>query len=245
MLLAIGQGPELGWLARGAEGVSATERAPGGRRGHVRDGSAGRLRDRRRAHGRGHGRGGRGRGSARGLRRRRLPPGPGPRRDPDAPDAGRAAAGVPLDRALHRRGQGAAHPPQGDAGRGAQPQLHRVRDPLHAAGGDDRVGTLPPVHLRGDRLLRPAPPGHRVRHHAQDARADADRALRSAASRRTASPATTTTTSATTATPSSCASPRAASTAGAARTCARRSSARPATTSCAPASTRSSRRRWT
>ena len=49
----------------------------------------------------------------------------------------------------------------------------------------------------------------------------------------------TTTTSATTATPSSCASRRAASTAAAAPTSARRSWARPATTSCAPASTRS------
>ena len=38
-----------------------------------------------------------------------------------------------------------------------------------------RVGALPPVHLRGDRLLRPAPPGHRVRHHAADARAGAHR----------------------------------------------------------------------
>ena len=62
---------------------------------------------------------------------------------------------------------------------------------------------------------------------------------------RTASRAPTTTTSATTATPSSCASHPAASTAAAAPTCARRSWARPATTSCAPASTRSSRRRWT
>ena len=61
----------------------------------------------------------------------------------------------------------------------------------------------------------------------------------SAACPRTASPAPTTTTSATTATRSSCASRPAASTAAAARTCARRSSARPATTSCAPASTRS------
>ena len=38
---------------------------------------------------------------------------------------------------------------------------------------DRRVHPLPPVHLRGDRVLRPAPPGHRVRHDAQDARASA------------------------------------------------------------------------
>ena len=71
------------------------------------------------------------------------------------------------------------------------------------------------------------------------------RAPGSGASRRTASPASTTTTSATTRTRSSCASRRAASTAGAARTCAPRWSVPRATTSCASASTRSSRRRST
>ena len=45
------------------------------------------------------------------LRRRRLPQGPGPGRHPHPPDAGRAAARVPLDRAVHQRGQGAALPP--------------------------------------------------------------------------------------------------------------------------------------
>ena len=79
----------------------------------------------------------------------------------------------------------------------------------------------------------------------QDARAGAHRLQLPQRRRRTASRAPTTTTSATTATRSSCASRRAASTAAAAPTCARRSSARPATTSCAPASTRSSRRRST
>ena len=38
-------------------------------------------------------------------------------------------------------------------------------------------GALPAVHLRGDRLLRPAPPGHRVRHHAADPGTGAHRAL--------------------------------------------------------------------
>ena len=74
------------------------------------------------------------------------------------------------------RGQGAAAAPQGDARRGPQQELRRVRDPVHAAGGDGRVRPLPPVHVRGDRLLRPAAPGHRVRHDAQDARAAAHRA---------------------------------------------------------------------
>ena len=50
----------------------------------------------------------RGRGPTRGLRHRRLPQGHGPGGDPDAPDAGRAAARVPVHRALHERGQGAA-----------------------------------------------------------------------------------------------------------------------------------------
>ena len=40
---------------------------------------------------------------------------------------------------------------------------------------------LPAVHVRGDRLLRPASPGHRVRHDAQDARARAHRRLASGA----------------------------------------------------------------
>ena len=43
--------------------------------------------------------------------------------------------------------------------------------PYTPRGGDRREHALPAVHLRGDRLLRPAPPRHRVRHDAQDARA--------------------------------------------------------------------------
>ena len=117
-------------------------------------------------------------------------------------------------------------------------QLHRVRDPVHPRRGRRRVHPLPPVHLRGDRVLRPAPPGHRVRHDAQDAREGLPPGRRATGrSPRTGSRASTTTTSATTATPSSCASPPAASTAAAAPTSAPRWWAPPATTSCGSAST--------
>ena len=103
VLLAIGQGPELAWIEPGADGVEATKQPPARRgRGHLRDRPARRLRHRRRAHRRGDRRPGHGRGPARRLRRRRLPAGPRPRRHPDAPDARRAAARVPVHRALHR-----------------------------------------------------------------------------------------------------------------------------------------------
>ena len=52
-------------------------------------------------------------------------------------------------------------------------ELHRVRDPVHAGGGRRGIDPLPPVHLRGDRVLRPAPPRDRVRDDAPDARAAA------------------------------------------------------------------------
>ena len=101
-----GPGADLDRAAgqRGPRGDQAE--AAQGRRGHLRDRPARRLRDRRRADRRGdRGPGGR-RGPARGLRGRRLPQGHGPGRHPDAPDAGRAAARVPVDRAVHQRGQG-------------------------------------------------------------------------------------------------------------------------------------------
>ena len=133
VLLAIGQGPDLTWIGPGSEGPEADQAAPPqGRRGHVRDRPAGRLRHRRRPDRRGDRRPGHRRGPPRRVRRRRLPQGPRPRRDPDPPDAGRAAARVPLDRAVHERGQGAALPHEGDGGRGPQPELRRVRDPVHA-----------------------------------------------------------------------------------------------------------------
>ena len=216
------------------------EPPPGGRRGHLHHRPARRVRHRRRAHRRGDGGAGQRRGPPLGVRHRRVPEGPGSRRDQDAPDAGRAAARVPEHRALHGRAQGAALPPQGDGGRGAQQELRRVRDPVHPGRRDGRVQALPAVHVRGNRLLRPAPPGHRVRHDADHARAAQQRrVLTSLGEREPLHGHATTTTSATTRTPSSCASRRAASTAAAAPTCARRSSARRATTSCAPASTRS------
>ena len=133
VLLAIGQGPKLDWLERGSDGVGATKnRRLAADAVTFATGRRGRVRHRRRAHRRGDGGRGRRRGSPRRVRHRRLPEGPGPRRDQDAPDAGRAAARVPLHRALHGRGQGAALPPQGDGRRGAQQELRRVRDPVHA-----------------------------------------------------------------------------------------------------------------
>ena len=106
--------------------------------------------------------------------------------------------------------------------------------------GGRGVHALPPVHLRGDRVLRPAPAGHRVRHDAQDPGAEVPpgrglpvrdrepvhRLQPRLRPRRLA-------------TRSSSASRRGASTAAGARTCAPRSSAPPATTSCGSASTRS------
>ena len=186
------------------------------------------------------------RGPPRGLRRRRLPQGHGPVGDPDPPDARRAAARVPLDRAVHERGQGAALP---DEALEAEERNHSYIEyelPYTPRGGGRRVDALPPVHLRGDRLLRPAPPRDRVRDDAQDARAAVPPGRRLPERdreplhrrqprlhpRRLA-------------TPSSCASRRAASTAAAAPRSAPRSSAPPATTSCGSASTRWSRRRST
>ena len=50
---------------------------------------------------------------------------------------------------------------------GAQDELRRVRVRLHARPGDGRGVPLPPVHLRGDRPLRPARGGDRVRDDAE------------------------------------------------------------------------------
>ena len=141
---------------RGPGGHEAA--APRRRRRDLRDRAARRVRHRRRPDRRGDRRPGDRRGPARRLRRGRLPQGQRPVVDPRPPDARRAAARVPLDRAVHRRDQGAALPPQGARGRGPQPQLHRVRDPVHPGRRDGRVHALPPVHVRGDRVLRPAPP---------------------------------------------------------------------------------------
>ena len=117
--------------------------------------------------------------------------------------------------------------------------LRRVRDPLHAGGGDGasrRAACSAPARPSATATCAARASSTAPRCARWSPRAPA---CRCAASPRTASRASTTTTSATTATPSSCASPPAASTAAAAPTCARRSWARPATTSCARASTRS------
>ena len=160
VLLAIGQGPDLTWIGPGSEGVEATKQRrlkadavtfETGRpgvfgTGDVRIGAATVVAGDRR-------------GPARGVRRRRLP----------------ARA---MDLAAIRTRQTLAEP---------QPEFlsivpftSEVKEPryrmtaleaeernhsyieyelpVHARGGGRRVDALPPVHLRGDRLLRPAPP---------------------------------------------------------------------------------------
>ena len=106
VLLAIGQGPDLTWIGPGSDGIEATKqrrlKADSVTFATDRPGVFG---TRRRPDRRGHRRRGDRRGPALGVRRRCLPAGHGPGRDPDPPDAGRAAARVPLDRAVHQRGQ--------------------------------------------------------------------------------------------------------------------------------------------
>ena len=130
--------------------------------------------------------------------------------------------------------------------RGPQRELHRVRDPVQPRGGRRRIDALPPVHVRGDRLLRPPPARDRVRDHPPDARAAASPGGRlPERSRRTASPASNhdyirdDSHAFILREPSRCID------CGRCARSAPRSSAPPATTSCGPASTRSSRRRST
>ncbi len=92
---------------------------------------------------------------------------PRPRRPAGAAHRHRAAAELPDHRALHRRREGA----EGDHGQagpgGAAHELRRVRVRLHRRPGHGRGRPLPPVHVRGDRPLRPARGGDRVRDDAQ------------------------------------------------------------------------------
>ncbi len=242
VLLAIGQGPELDWLeAPGNAGPAGDQAAsPRCRRGDLRDRPAGRLRDRRCPDRSGHGRRGRRGGPAGRVRPRCLPPGPGPQRHPDPPAAGRASAGVPVDRAVHERDEGAPHPAQGAASRG--PAAATTSSTRSRTAARRRSTSRPAASSAPARRSASATSGVSASSTARPSRRSRTRTTpgpATEASPRTASPAPITTTSATTATPSSCASRRAASTAGAAPRCAPKSSGRPATTSCGSASTRS------
>ena len=146
-------------------------------RGDLRHGTAGRLRHGRRAHGCGH-RGGRGRGG--------TPSGS------YAMDA--YLKGQDLE-AIRTRQTLAEPQPEFLS---IVPYTSEVKEPrlrLKAMPAEERnksyieyeipytqqeamarIGSLPAVHLRGHRLLRPAPPGHRVRHHAAHAGAGTHRA---------------------------------------------------------------------
>ena len=248
VLLAIGQGPELDWIGPGSTGPNGhEEQAPPGRRGHVRD------RPRRACSAPATS------GSA---------PRPSSRRSPRA--AARPTRSTRSCAATTSRPSGPARPSPSREPifLSIVPFTSEVKEPryrLKALEAEERkhnyveyefpysreeivsrVDALPPVHLRGDRLLRPAPPRDRVRDDAHDARAEPPPGRRPPVGQREpVHRASTTTTSATTRTPSSFASRRAASTAAAAPRSAPRSSARRATTSCGSASTRSSRRRST
>ena len=92
--------------------------------------------------------------------------------DPDPPDARRAAARVPVDRAVHERDQGAALPAQGDGGRGAQPATTsstRSRTRREEAVAESTRCLQCTCEAIGFCDLRRL--GHRVRDDAQDARA--------------------------------------------------------------------------
>ena len=239
VLGAIGQGPELSWIESEPEEIRVEARGQPprharGRGAHLphqrpEDLRLGRRADRCRHGGRGHRR-----GAARVVRHGLLAARPRPRRPAGATDRHRAAAQLPDHRALHRRREGA----EGDHGqggpRGAAHELRRVRARLHRRPGHGRGRPLPAVHVRGDRPLRPARGGDRVR---DDAEHGDRRALDPGQPVRRRQPRLRPRRDALA---SSCATTPAASTAADAPRSARRSSAPAATTSSARASTRSS-----
>ena len=123
VLLAIGQGPDLTWIGPGNEGVDGQPLPARGRRGHVRDRPARRLRHRRRPD------------------RRRAPwSRPSPKAGAAPTPWTRSCKGKDLSELrnrqtlaeveptflsivpVHRRAQGSAPPPQVDAGEGARPR---------------------------------------------------------------------------------------------------------------------------
>ena len=173
VLLAIGQGPDLDLDRARLGGPEATQAAPAqGRRRDVRDRPAGRLRHRRRPDRRGDRRPGDRRGPPRRLRRRRLPAraSTSPRSGPARRWPSRSPSSCRSCRSRARSRSRAT---------GSRRWTAEVRNksyveyeiPYTPAEARRRVDPLPAVHLRGDRVLRPAPPRDRVRDDAADARA--------------------------------------------------------------------------
>ncbi len=168
VLGAIGQGPELDWIDEEPDEIRS--RAPGltprnaRQRGeHLPHQRAEGLRLRRCANRVRHRGRGNWRGSTRVLRNGLLAARPRPRRPAGPPGGERAAAELPDHRAVHRRREGAACADGQGRARAASRQLQRVRVRLYARPGHGGGRPLPAVHLRGDRPLRPARGGDRVR----------------------------------------------------------------------------------
>ena len=151
--------PSSTWIGPGSEGVEATkQRRLKADAVTFETGRPGRLRHRRRADRRGDRRPGHRRGPPRRLRGRRLPQGP-------RPDAIRTrqtlAEPQPEFLSIVPFTSEVKEPRYRMTAMEAEERNHSYIEyelPYTPRGRRRRVDPLPPVHLRGDRLLRPAPP---------------------------------------------------------------------------------------